>query len=85
MEKLKVGDDAFIVLAENDGDGNVVAVVVNRPLKECEKHLIGIFAFDNEADANIARDKANIVINMKRYERNREELRLRLDRRQGTV
>ena len=82
MGKLKAGDDAFIVLAEKDGDGNAVAVVVNRPLKECEEYLIGIFAFDNEADANIAKDKANIVINMRRYESNQEELRRRLDRRQ---
>ena len=82
MEKLKAGDNAFIVLAVNAGDGNVVAVVVNRPLKECEEYLIDIFAFDNEADANIARDKANIVINMKRHESNQEELRRRLDRRQ---
>ena len=75
MEKLKAGDNAFIVLAENDGDGNVVAVVVNRPLKECEEYLVGIFAFDNESDANIARDKANIVITMIRREHNREMLK----------
>ena len=42
MEKLKAGDNAFIVLAENDGDGNVVAVVVNRPLKECEEYLVDL-------------------------------------------
>ena len=84
MEKLKAGDNAFIVLAENDGDGNVVAVVVNRPLKECEEYLVGIFAFDNESDANIARDKANIVITMIRREHNREMLKEAMRRRYGT-
>ena len=84
MEKLKAGDNAFIVLAENDGDGNVVAVVVNRPLKECEEYLVGIFAFDNESDANIARDKANIVITMIRREHNREMLKDAMRRRYGT-
>lgn len=84
MEKLKAGDNAFIVLAENGGDGNIIAVVVNRPLKECEEYLVGIFAFGNEADANIARDKANIVITMKRHEHNREMLKEAMRRRYGT-
>ena len=78
MGKLKAGDDAFIVLAEKDGAGKIVAVVVNRPLKKCEQYLIDIFAFDNEDEANIARDKSNIVINMKMREHNRSMLAERM-------
>ena len=83
MIKIKAGDNAFIVVAEKAKDGNVVAVVVNRQLKECEEYLVDIFAFDNEADANKAKDKANIVINMMRHGHNRRMLKERLRGRYG--
>lgn len=83
MSKIKAGDNAFIVVAEKADDGNVVAVVVNRQLEECEEHLVDIFAFDNEADANKAKDKANIVLNMRRHEHNRRMLAERMRGRYG--
>ena len=82
MSKIKAGDNAFIVVAEKLDDDNVVAVVVNRQLKECEECLVDIFAFDNEVDANKTKDKANIVISMRHHEHRRRMLEERLRGRQ---
>ena len=83
MSKIKAGDNAFVVVAEKAEDDNVVAVVVNRQLKECEEYLVDILAFDNEADANKAKDKANIVIKMRRHEHNIMMLKERMRCRYG--